>query len=139
MNKWWLIIGIFFTSCYSGYNLKTVSYYQLFNDGNSKVWLVDQIGINDSNVGPKENKLKNVFIFFSSGDFQYTAMKNIASDSVPTGSYHIDSEERRITMYINDESWSFDLAYVEEDSIYLLPRANSENKFSYKLIPLPPL
>ncbi len=127
------------TACYSGYDLKPVSYYQLFHDGNSKVWLVDQMIVEDSSISPKENKMKNVFVFHESGDFQFAPLKNLAGDSLATGTYLVDSKDRKLSMYINNEKWEFDLAYIEEDSVLLTPGKESETKYSFKIIPLPML
>lgn len=134
-----LFVGFLLTACYSGYDLKPVSYYQLFHDGNSKVWLVDQMVVEGASISPKEDKMKNVFIFHDSGDFQFAPLKNLAEDSVATGTYLVDSKDRKLSMYINNEKWEFDLSYIEEDSVLLIPGKESETKYSFKIIPLPML
>lgn len=139
MRFLFVFIGLALTSCYSGYDLKPVSYYQLFHDGNSKVWLIDQMTFEGSSISPKDVKMKEVFVFHESGDFQYAPLKNLASDSVATGSYILDSKYKTISMYIKNKKWEFDLSYIEEDSILLTPRLDSETIYSYKIIPLPML
>lgn len=135
--KKWLFVGLLAVGCNSDHGMKTVSYDGLFNDENSKVWLVDQSILGGANVGAFETSDKDVLIFHKTGEVQYTPLKKISAGNIPTGKYTLDSENRVLSLYFKDEIWTYDLAYIEEDSILLVPSENADTRYSLKIIPLP--
>lgn len=133
-------LSILLVSCTQGLNLKNVNLGPLFNDGNSKVWMVDKEIKGKVNIAPFNYDQKRAIVFYSSGMFRYTSMKDLGNRSTADekGDYLIDSEKRILTMYFKgDVTWEYSLIHVTEDSIYMEPTKKSTSDLTLKLSPYP--
>ncbi|MDX2361319.1 MAG: hypothetical protein QNK23_10965 [Crocinitomicaceae bacterium] len=135
-----ILIFIILTACTSGVHLESVNYNDLFHDGNSKVWLVNKVMVNNAVISSVKNSDKHVLIFHENNACEYIAMKDITRKSPERGYFILNSELR--TVYIefeDDHRWEFTIAYIEEDSILLEPTSTSDANFTIQLTPFPEL
>jgi hypothetical protein len=116
--------------------MKAVHYDYLINDGNSKVWMIQQMIVNKSNITAQKDAQKELLIFFGTGRFQYIPIKQLGHKSGEVGSYFVFSSEKVVKMYFKEAIWKFKMKEISEDSIYLEPVKGSDAKFSMLLVPL---
>lgn len=128
------IVGL--TACSTDSELKPVPYDYLINDGNSKVWMIEQMIVNKSNISSQRDDEKELIIFYQSGKFQYIPLKQLGHKNGRTGEYFLSSQDNELKMYFNENIWEFKLEEVSEDSIYLVPTKESDVDFSLQLVPL---
>lgn len=132
-----LFFALLTVGCNSDVGMKTVSYDGLLNDESSKVWLVDESILEGASVGAFKAVDKDVLIFHKTGKFQYSPIRKLGTGNVPTGRYALDSEKKVLSLYFKEETWSYKLAYIEEDSILLVPNSTSTTQYALKIIPFP--
>ena len=136
-----LIAGMgLLTACVESINLNSVDYNSLFNDNNSKVWMVDQVLQDGNNVAPTIDLQKDLIIFHESRVVDIVPLADIYKSTPKKGSYYLDSEEKTMSIEFLDKSeWIFDLNYITEDSVLFIPQEGSQLQFSLKLKPFPEL
>ncbi|NVK63759.1 MAG: hypothetical protein HWE22_04195 [Flavobacteriales bacterium] len=124
------------TSCTAGVELKEVEYDYLMNDGNSKVWMIDQMIVKNSNIASPFDSEKELLIFYQSGRFQYIPVKQLGHQNGKVGNYVLFSKEKELKLYFKKKLWHFAMTEISEDAITLVPVENSDEQFTLKLIPL---
>jgi len=121
------------SSCLMGADKKNIQFDDLFHDRTSKVWIVDQVWINDANISSRSNEEKDVMIFHKNGIVDLIAMKNITRRPPEKGEFKIN--ERLLTIEYRERIDIFEIAHVSEDSILLVPIENSGNQYKIQLKP----
>lgn len=124
-------------SCTTGYEADNFRYDYLFNDGNSKVWLIDEHYIGGENVIPANTRDRQVMIFHSSGTVKIGKVKNIGTPSMRIGHYYVNSDKKVLEIKIERQNWVLSMSAISEDSISLKATAKSDIKEDIKLIPFP--
>jgi len=115
--------------------MKSVDYSTLFNDGNSKVWLVNKVVMGNAVVSPFKNYDKDLMIFHKGGRCDFIAMKDITRKSPQKADYFLNSRKHKISIEFAEFEMEFHLAYITEDSILMNPTHDSEYPYSIQLIP----
>lgn len=140
MKKVVVYLGLLISSCTAGVNLESVDYDHLFNDSNSKVWLVNKVMVENAVISPSNDQDKDVMIFYNSWNLDYLAMKDITRKAPRKADYFLDSDARTMRIEFADKQvWDLDLIYLTEDSILLEPRDGSDIKMAIQLKPFPEL
>jgi len=134
-----LLFLISLGSCTSSVEMRPVMFDNLLHDGNSKVWMINKMIVNKSNVTATHDSQKELLIFYVNGSVQYLPMQDLGRQHGQVGSYILHSEEKTLTLYFEEAIWDFNLKEIEEDSIYMTPNKKSEVQFSIQIIPLPPI
>ncbi len=129
-----LILGL--TACTTNVEMKAVDYDYLLNDGNSKVWMIEQMIVDKTNVTAQQDDQKELLIFYGNGHFQYIPIKQLGYKKGKVGSYYLVSSEKELKLYFKEAIWQFKLTEISEDSIYLEPIKGSDANFSILLVPL---
>ncbi|MCE2712804.1 MAG: hypothetical protein LW688_09725 [Cryomorphaceae bacterium] len=124
-------------SCSSGVELLPVNKGALLHDLNSKVWMLDKVLINDSNVAPKINFDKDILVFYRSGKCLLQPMRSIGDVNGKRGEFSLYSEDKALTLYFQGEKWDFNMNVITEDTLFLIPRKKSDFKYSLVLVPFP--
>jgi hypothetical protein len=127
------------SSCSTGIELKPVKKDALLHDMNSKVWMVDKVVQNDSNVAPRINLDKDIVVFYKSGRCVFQPMKTLGDFVGKQGEYSLDSEEMKLSLYFLAEKWDFNLYLSKGDTLILEPTKQSDLKYSMVLVPFPEL
>ena len=131
-----LIVGII-TSCSSAVELKPISLAPLFNDLNSKVWVIDEVNSGNKNFAPKINVEKDVVIFYQSGKCIFQPMNTLGDLEGKRGQYSLYSDENLISMFFAQEKWEFKINVQSQNKIILNPTEKSDIKYQLVLIPFP--
>lgn len=129
-----LILGL--GACAASSEMKDVPYDYLLNDGNSKVWMIDQMIVGKTDISSQQNEEKELLIFYNTGRFQYIPIKQLGHSKGKTGSYVLSSIDHELKMYFQEKIWHFKFDEISEDSIYLTPTKESNADFSIQLVPL---
>ena len=140
MRRIYLIFPLIFAGCTTGISMDSVDYYSLFNDSNSKVWLVNKVIIENADIAPVTNTDKDIMVFHVNGNCDYIALKDVTRKSPRKGYYYLNSNERTMVIdFRNKESWDLKLSYLTEDSVLMEPTRNSDIQIAVQLIPFPEL
>lgn len=128
------------TACTTGVSLKEVSYEHLFHDSNSKVWLVNKVMIGNAVVSPDMLYDKSLLIFHNNGHINFLPMRELTKSPGERGFFILKSEERKLILELDRSGrWIFDLKYLTEDSILMVPTTKSDTNITMQLVPFPEL
>ena len=136
-----VVVSVFllFSSCTSNVELIPVNYSSLFNDENSKVWIVNKVVYDSAVISPVDNIDKSLMIFYYNNHCDFIALKNLGRKPAIKGFYNLNSRTKHLDIQFDEELWDFTLAYIYEDSILLQPTEKSKFQFSIQLKPFPEL
>lgn len=134
-----LFLGLM--ACTTGVSMRPVRYTELFNDYNSKVWIINKMMVDGAVVSPSDTYDKHIFVFHYNQKVDYIALRDITRKPPRKGNFYVDSDKKIMSIEFddNDENWTFDLIYLTEDSILMQPTAKSDLDASIQLKPLPEL
>ncbi|MES2799611.1 MAG: hypothetical protein V4638_06315 [Bacteroidota bacterium] len=127
------------TSCIDNNEFHAVNYESLFNDGNSKVWMLNKVMVGDKNFAPKLPNDKDIVIFYNSGKCYFQALKKLGTQAGKKGEYSVYSSDKKITLYFQNEKWDFKIVSMEENKVILAPTKESDLSYKLEIIPLPEL
>lgn len=136
MKKLLLFLTIGLAACTANTEMKEVPSDYLLNDGNSKVWMIDQMIVGKTDISAQQNEEKELIIFYNSGRFQYIPIKQLGHSKGKTGTYALSSIDQELKLYFSEKIWHFKLNEISEDSVYLTPIKGSSANFSMQLVPL---
>jgi hypothetical protein len=138
MRKLIYTIPLIAFSCSTGITLDSVDYGSLFDDSNSKVWLVSKQIVDNADISPIQTYDKDIMVFHKGGVVDYIALKDITRKKPRKGQYVLDSQNRTMKIeFENGRIWDLDLSYITEDSILMEPTKNSDLNIAVQLKPLP--
>jgi len=135
----YLMLALIFCSCTQGVKMKSINLGSLFHDNNSKVWVIDQVIVGKENFAPKENKEKDIIVFYSNGKCLFHSIKALGEVAGKKGEYSVYSTEREMRFYFNKEVWDFKIKELEEDRVVLVPSKESDLRYTLILRPFPEL
>ena len=125
-------------SCSTGITLDSVDYGSLFDDSNSKVWLVSKQIVDNADISPIQTYDKEIMVFHNSGVVDCIALKDITRKEPRKGQYVLESQSRTMKIeFENGKIWDIHLSYITEDSILMEPTKNSDINIAVQLKPLP--
>jgi len=131
-----LFIGVL-SGCSEGVELRPISLAPLFNDSNSKIWIINEVNSGNKNFAPKINVEKDVVIFYESGKCILQPMNTIGDLEGKRGEYSLYPDENLISLFFAQEKWEFNINVQSENKIILSPTSNSDIKYQLVLIPFP--
>lgn len=132
-----IILSLSLMGCTSGFDLNSVKLDNLFHDSNSKVWIMNQHIVDSVNIAPINWWDKNLVIFYNTGKVYFTPVKTLGEQPPLVGSFYIDSDEKRMEIFVDKKYWILNLPYVNEDSILLIHTSKSDIKQDFQLKPFP--
>ena len=130
------LLSLLVAACTSSARMRPISYDYLLNDGNSKVWMINEMSIDKTNIAPRRDSQKELLIFFSDGQFQYIPVQELGHKKGRIGSYYLDSEEKTLKLNFKEDTWHFKLNQITEEVIYMSPMPDSKVEFSMEIVPL---
>ncbi len=134
MNRLIFIACLFlFFACQDDVAMKMIPLDDLFHDRTSKVWLVDQVWLDNANISSQKDEEKDVMIFHKNGIIDLIAMKNITRRPPEKGEFIIQGNI--LTINYPERVDIFYISYVYEDSILLTPKQESDNQYKIQLKP----
>lgn len=132
-------LSLIVQSCTNGVELKKVDKNPLFHDGNSKVWLIDEVTMDGTIVSKDLMYDKSILVFHESGNVNMIPMNEIGDRNPKRGYFFVNSNDDKIMMEFGKETWDMRFDYITEDSIKMLPNKESHVFFELKIIPFPEL
>lgn len=140
MNRKLIFISLLLSSCTAGVDLESVDYTSLFTDSNSKVWIVNEMIVGEANIAPVNIEGKDIVVFHQNGHCDYISLKDVTRKPARKGRFTLNSQSRLLTIdFFDNNSWTFDLPYITEDSVLLYAVKNSNTPFSLQIKPFPEL
>lgn len=131
-----LFIGII-SGCSRGVELRPISLAPLFNDSNSKIWIINEVNSGNKNFAPKINIEKDIVIFYQNGKCIFQPMNTIGNLEGKRGEYSLYPDENLISLFFAQEKWEFNINVQSENKIILNPTSKSDIKYQLVLIPFP--
>ena len=131
-----LFIGVL-SSCSRGVELRPISLATLFNDSNSKIWIISEVNSGNKNFAPRINVEKDVVIFYQNGKCVFQPMNTIGDLEGKRGEYSLFPDENLISLFFAQEKWEFNIKVQSENKIILSPTSKSDIKYQLVLIPFP--
>jgi hypothetical protein len=128
---------VFFISCSDHYTLDPLPIEPLLHDGNSKLWVIDQILKGEKKLAPQVNMQKDVLIFYENGNCMVQPMSTIGDIVGKKGAYKAYPEDSTLTLYFKNEKWDFKLKFSGEDTLVLVPKKNSDLAYKLIIVPFP--
>ena len=80
-------------SCSTGISLDSVDYKSLFDDSNSKAWLVNKQVVDNADITPIHFYDKEIMVFHKSGVVDCIALKDITRKVPRKGKFTLDSQK----------------------------------------------
>jgi len=133
----WIVVFGVLTGCSRGVELRPISLSPLFNDSNSKIWVVDEVNSGNKNFAPKRNVDKDVVIFYKNGKCVFQPMKTIGDIEGKRGDYSLYSDDNLISLFFAQERWEFKINVQSQDKIVLTPTEKSDIKYQLVIVPFP--
>lgn len=133
----YITVLLLLSACTAGFDLQSVKYDALFNDSNSKVWLMNKHWVNGVNISPYNFPDKNMVIFYNSGKVYIVPVKGLGTKLPIKGTYYVDSDEKLLEMTFKKEKWVMKMDYITEDSVMLVHTPKSDIEQDFQIIPLP--
>jgi hypothetical protein len=128
---------VLFISCSDQYSLDPLPIEPLLHNGNSKLWVIDQILKGKKNLAPQVNMQKDVLVFYENGKCIVQPMSSIGDIVGKKGEYKAYSEDSTLTLYFKNEKWDFKLKFFGEDTIVLAPKKSSDLAYKLVIVPFP--
>ena len=124
-------------SCSDHYVLDRLPLDPVLHDGNSKMWMIDQIRVGKKNLAPQVNMQKDVLIFYKNGHCMVQPMSTIGDVVGKKGEFTAYPEDSSLTLYFKNEVWDFRLKRRGNDTIILQPRKKSDLSYKLVIVPFP--
>lgn len=137
MRAVFVSLGLFIGACSSNAELIAVNKRSILTDNNSKIWMVDQVIIENRNFAPKLNTEKDVIIFYENGHCSYQSMRNLGDYPAKKGEFSMYSEDSTLLINFHSETWYFIYNQISEDTISLIPEKKSDLNYQLILVPFP--
>lgn len=134
---YFFLLLCFLASCANSLDLKPVPLDPLFNDMNSKVWVIDQVITGGKNYAPNQKLDKDIIVFYVSGKCLFQPMKTLGHFVGKQGRYSVNTEDKKITINFEKEIWDFEIAHLSEDTLILDPSKYSDLNYQMVLVPFP--
>jgi hypothetical protein len=93
--------------------------------------------VDSVNISPYNWREKNLVIFFNTGKVYFVPVKALGEQAPLVGTFYIDSDEKRLDIYVDKQNWVLKMPYINEDSIMLIHTTKSEIKQDFQIKPLP--
>jgi hypothetical protein len=139
MNWKVFILSFVLFSCTQGVKMKSINLGSLFHDNNSKIWVLDKVIVGKENFAPKENKDKDIIVFYENGKCLFHSIKALGEVPGKKGQYSLYSTDRGIRFYFKNEIWEFKIDQLKEDRVVLKPTKDSDLRYTLILRPFPEL
>jgi len=135
-----ILYGLLFvvlSACSNAVELEPIPLGPLFHDSNSKIWMIDQVIVDNRNFAPKINLQKDVLVFYANGKCMFQPMRTLGDFVGKKGEYTVYSDEKSLTLYFEKEKWDFKITTLTPDKIILEPTKASDLNYKMVLVPFP--
>ncbi len=136
MKIFCLLVVLFqLSACTLDVELKPLNSSAIFNDGNSKVWLVDHLWIKERDyVHPDRNK-KDIITFYASGRCSVQKLNTFGDERGDVVDYKV-IDKKILILSGKGKVWKFKITKLTEDNIELTPMKGTSFKYIMNLVPI---
>lgn len=125
----------FITSCTLDVELKPLNSSAVFNDGNSKMWLVEHLWIKERDYAhPNWNK-KDIITFYVSGRCSVQKLNTFGDEKGDVVDYQV-IDKKFLILTGKGKVWKFKITKLSEDNIELTPIKGTSFKYVMHLVPI---
>lgn len=130
-----LITLLFVSSCTLDVELKPLNSSAIFNDGNSKMWLVDNLWIKQRDYANPDRNKKDIITFYASGRCAVQKINTFGDEKGDVVDYKV-IDKKILILSGKGKVWKFKITKLSEDNIELYPMKGTTFKYVMNLVPI---
>lgn len=130
-----LLFFFILTACTLDVELKPLNSSAAFNDGNSKMWLVDHLWVKQRDYANPDRNKKDIITFYDSGRCVVQKLNTFGDEKGDVVDYQVIGK-RILILRGKGKVWKFKITKLTEDMIELKPVKGSSFKYEMNLIPV---
>ncbi len=130
-----LSILLFVSSCTLDVELKPLNSSAIFNDGNSKMWLVEHLWIKQRDYANPDRNKKDIITFYASGRCAVQKINTFGDEKGDVVDYKV-IDKKTLILSGKGKVWKFKIAKLSEQNIELSPMKGTAFKYVMNLVPV---
>ena len=123
------------SSCTLDVELKPLNSTAIFNDGNSKMWLVDHLWSKQRDYANPDRDKKDIITFFESGRCSVQKLNTFGIEKGDIVDYKV-IDKKILILTGKGKVWKFKITKLSEDNIELTPMKGTHFKYVMDLVPI---
>ena len=123
------------SSCTLDVELKPLNSTAIFNDGNSKMWLVDHLWRKQRDYANPDRNKKDIITFFESGRCSVQKLNTFGTEKGDIVDYKV-IDKKILILTGKGKVWKFKITKLSEDNIELTPMKGTHFKYVMDLVPI---
>jgi hypothetical protein len=125
----------FITSCTLDVELKPLNSSAIFNDGNSKMWLVEHLWIKERDYAHPNRNKKDIITFYASGRCAVQKINTFGNEKGDVVDYKV-IDKKIVILSGKGKVWKFKVTKLSEENIELTPMKGTSFKYIMNLVPI---
>ena len=125
----------FITSCTLDVELKPLNSSAIFNDGNSKMWLVEHLWIKERDYAHPNRNKKDIITFYVSGRCAVQKINTFGNEKGDVVDYKV-IDKKIVILSGKGKVWKFKITKLSEENIELTPMKGTSFKYIMNLVPI---
>jgi hypothetical protein len=121
--------------CTLDVELKPLNSSAIFNDGNSKMWLVEHLWIKQKDYAHPDRNKKDIITFYASGRCSVQKLNTFGDERGDVVDYQVINKHILI-LKGKGKVWQFVITKLSEDNIELTPMKGTAFKYVMNLVPI---
>ena len=123
------------SSCTLDVELKPLNSTAIFNDGNSKMWLVEHLWIKERDYAHPNRNKKDIIVFYESGRCSVQKLNTFGIEKGDIVDYKV-VDKKILILTGKGKIWKFKITKLSEDNIELSPIKGTGFKYVMHLVPI---
>ena len=123
------------SSCTLDVELKPLNSTAIFNDGNSKMWLVNHLWRKQRDYANPDRNKKDIITFFESGRCSVQKLNTFGIEKGDIVDYKV-IDKKILILTGKGKVWKFKVTKLSEDNIELTPMKGTHFKYVMDLVPI---
>jgi hypothetical protein len=123
------------SSCTLDVELKPLNSTAIFNDGNSKMWLVNHLWRKQRDYANPDRNKKDIITFFESGRCSVQKLNTFGIEKGDIVDYKV-IDKKILILTGKGKVWKFKITKLSEDNIELTPMKGTHFKYVMDLVPI---
>ena len=125
----------FITSCTLDVELKPLNSSAIFNDGNSKMWLVEHLWIKERDYAHPNRNKKDIITFYASGRCAVQKINTFGNEKGDVVDYKV-IDKKIVILSGKGKVWKFKITKLSQENIELTPMKGTSFKYIMNLVPI---
>ena len=123
------------SSCTLDVELKPLNSTAIFNDGNSKMWLVEHLWIKQRDYANPDRNKKDIITFYASGRCAVQKINTFGNEKGDVVDYKV-IDKKIVILSGKGKVWKFKITKLSEGNIELTPMKGTSFKYIMNLVPI---